>query len=242
MTCKQAHPKSDTPCSPGESREQDRSKRKHTHIIWDFNGTLLDDVGLCIRVVGGMLEERGLPSFTDVDDYHRVFGFPVIDYYRRAGFDFEKESFAALADIYMERYRQGFQDCSLYPGTVGVLDAVKKADIRQVILSASKREDLLFQTESLGITGYFDEILGIEDHYAHGKSSLGKAFIAERRIPGENILFVGDTVHDYEVAGEMGCDCLLVASGHQSRETLMNTGGHTVNSITDVLEFEGLKA
>ena len=64
----------------------------YKHIIWDWNGTLLDDAWLCVDIMDSMLKERSLGTLT-LDRYQRLFEFPVIDYYRKLGFDFTKESF-----------------------------------------------------------------------------------------------------------------------------------------------------
>ena len=69
---------------------------KYTHIIWDFNGTVLDDVEAGIRSVNDMLAARGLPVITSVAQYRELFSFPVIDYYRRLGLDVEKEDYYTI--------------------------------------------------------------------------------------------------------------------------------------------------
>ena len=63
---------------------------RYTHIIWDFNGTLFDDVEAGINSVNDMLSERGLKTLEDKEDYRKVFKFPIIEYYKDLGFDFEK--------------------------------------------------------------------------------------------------------------------------------------------------------
>ena len=61
-------------------------------IIWDWNGTLLDDLDLSLESVNILLEERNLPALS-VEKYKDIFCFPIVDYYVKAGFDFEKEAF-----------------------------------------------------------------------------------------------------------------------------------------------------
>jgi phosphoglycolate phosphatase-like HAD superfamily hydrolase len=52
---------------------------------------------------------------------------------------------------------------------------------------------------------------------------------------GVIVLFVRDTVHDYEIAKEMGTDCVLVACGHQPKEKLEMCGVQVLNRVNDVL-------
>ena len=74
---------------------------KYTHIIWDFNGTILSDMQICIDSVNEMLSRRELETIPDIEAYRRIFDFPVIDYYRRLGFDFSKEPYEELAKTWI---------------------------------------------------------------------------------------------------------------------------------------------
>ena len=65
---------------------------KYTHVIWDWNGTLLDDNWLCVEVMNTLLSSRNLPLLT-LERYRDIFDFPVKNYYEKLGFNFKKESF-----------------------------------------------------------------------------------------------------------------------------------------------------
>jgi len=66
------------------------ARKKYSHIIWDWNGTLLNDVEWCIKVMNQLLVQRSLPPISDVSAYYEVFCFPIIKYYKNLKFDFEK--------------------------------------------------------------------------------------------------------------------------------------------------------
>ena len=77
---------------------------KYTHVIWDFNGTVLDDVRACINSMNALLAARGLPLLTE-ERYKKVFGFPVEEYYGRLGLDLAAEDFkTVLAPEWVEQY------------------------------------------------------------------------------------------------------------------------------------------
>ena len=80
--------------------------KQYTHVIWDFNGTVYNDVDACIRSANRLLTAHGLTPFSTVTEYRERFGFPIIDYYRRMGFDFDVTPYDELAvewvDYYME--------------------------------------------------------------------------------------------------------------------------------------------
>ena len=73
------------------------------HVIWDFNGTLLDDLSCCLGALSTLLEERALPPIT-TERYREEFGFPVRDFYVGLGFDFEREDFDAVSRTFIARY------------------------------------------------------------------------------------------------------------------------------------------
>ena len=69
---------------------------KYTHIIWDFNGTILDDVSIGIESVNIMLSRRKMKTIDSVEEYREIFGFPIKEYYKRCGFDFEAEDYETV--------------------------------------------------------------------------------------------------------------------------------------------------
>ena len=184
-------------------------------VVWDFNGTLLDDAALCLGTVNGMLTRRGIAPLTP-RRYRAIFDFPVEDYYRRAGFDLEREPFAPLAVEFVEAYNRERESCPLQKGALAALELVRKAGIPQVILSATQREMLAEQVAQLGIGGYFRELVGTDDIHARGKLEVGLAWLARRGIDPAAALYIGDTTHDADLARAMGMPCLLVPGGHHS--------------------------
>lgn len=205
---------------------------KYTHIIWDFNGTVLDDLSPCLDVLNIMLERRSLPP-CDEKRYKEIFGFPIKGYYKAAGFDFTKEDYGVMADEWAALYREKTAGCGLCDGIKEALEFFADRQIPQIILSATERTMLTEQLRSLGISHYFKETLALDNLYAFSKVELGKAWV-ERNAP-EKALFIGDTLHDYETAAAMGVDCVLIASGHQSTERLLSAGVPVYDSISSLI-------
>ena len=176
---------------------------KHTHLIWDFNGTILDDVGLGVNSVNTMLAARGLPVIPGVEHYREIFDFPIREYYRGLGFDFEAEDYeTALAPEWVALYAAGEQDCPLYDGVRETVETVKTLGVPQLILSASERGQLCAQLEARGIRHYFEEVYGLGNFLAKSKESLAKAW--REAHPEARPLLVGDTTHDAAVADAIG--------------------------------------
>ena len=208
----------------------------YTHLIWDFNGTVLDDVRLGIDCVNTMLAKRGLPILPDEESYRRVFGFPIDAYYRRLGFDFEKEDYdTVLAPEWVALYLAGENTCTVREGVTATIAAVRARGVRQIMLSASNRTQLEAQLARLGLKQEFEEILGLDNIHARSKKALAMEW--KERNPTACPLFVGDTEHDADVADAIGADCILLSGGHQHQERLSARGKIVVSSVTDLLAY-----
>ena len=105
-------------------------------LIWDFNGTILDDAELCFALENEMLAERGMPMIAK-EWYLDHFSFPIRDYYLQMGYTFETESYERVSQIFMDRYNARFDTCRLREGIVDALAAFRKAGILQTLLSGT---------------------------------------------------------------------------------------------------------
>ena len=206
-------------------------------ILWDWNGTLLDDVELCVDALNRLLEKHAYPQRYDRDQYRAIFGFPIEEYYVRAGFDFSRHSFAMLAEEYMDDYIPASAACPLAEDAIEALDAFRATGLRQVILSASPVPTLTRQAGERHVTGYFDRLLGLGDIYAKSKVELGRRFMQEEGIDPARAVMIGDSVHDFEVAQAMGTACVLQCSGHQNRQTLATTGAPVVEGLREAAQL-----
>ncbi len=207
------------------------------YVVWDWNGTLLDDVEVCLAVMDGMLVRRGLPPMGDVARYRDIFTFPVRDYYALAGLDLDKEPFEGPAEEFMRGYRRRSAGCALMAGAAEVLDALDALGAVQVLVSASRQDDLERQVAERGLTGRFRAVLGMADDLGQGKAGLAAGYLAENGIDPAEAVFIGDTVHDWEQARQLGCRCVLIANGHQSRARLAATGAAVLEDIRRLPAF-----
>ena len=192
-------------------------------IIWDFNGTLVDDVDLALRSINLMLARRGLAAVTR-DVYRRAFGFPLADYYRKIGVDLARETMAGLADEFHEVYLPELPACGLQVGVRAILGSVRDAGGRQFVLSALEEGALQDAVERLGMGDYFAAVYGLDHRLADSKVVRGRELVERYGLHNVAALFVGDMDHDAEVARALETPVALVAQGHQAPETLRACG------------------
>jgi phosphoglycolate phosphatase len=197
--------------------------RKYKHIIWDWNGTLLDDAWLCVEIINRMLACRGMRKIT-LAEYQMHFDFPVINYYLKLGFNFDKESFDNVAQEYIKAYETERFRCRLQSGVNEIVKSLRDRGFLQSVLSASQQSSLIEAIELFGLNNLFENVAGLDDYYAHSKVDAGKKLLKNITVSPKEILLIGDTIHDYEVACILGADCLLLPAGHQTAQRLMSCG------------------
>ena len=207
----------------------------YTYCIWDFNGTILDDVDLGVYSVNLLMEQNEINFSLSREKYRERFDFPIIDYYRELGFDFDKKSYEILAEEWVDIYMDNLCRAKLFPDLIKALDFFKSNGVMQSILSASEKSMLNGQVESLGVSSYFEEIMGIDNIY--GDSKLGIARRWREDHPNEKVLFIGDTTHDIETAKALNADCFIVCSGHQCKEKFLQYDVRVFESLSELIKF-----
>ena len=202
------------------------------YVIFDFNGTVIDDVDVGVECINELCREyldRG-PVFKE--EYLHVFTFPVKDYYEKIGFDFDVQDWSEVAHRWVELYREKKEKINVYPGVKEILMKNRLSGNKNILLSASRQDILETQLEELGIRSLFDEVWGISDIYASSKIPLFRKFIEDK--DPEDCLFIGDTLHDLDVAKSAGVRCVLVANGHQAKDVLEVYCEDVVDDIREV--------
>lgn len=206
----------------------------YKYIIWDWNGTILDDLQLNLEVENTLLSRRGRKLIKDIDEYHEKFQFPIIKFYESLDFDLENENFEDIAKEYVFEFDERFYELEIFDDAESVIREFKYKGIEQIVLSQTEQRWLEKQVSFHGLEYLFTELLGARDIYVKGKVAIALAWITKNDIDASDVLMVGDTVHDFEVAQNIGCDCMLIARGHNSKERLLSTGAVVLDSIEEL--------
>ncbi len=205
------------------------------HIVWDWNGTLLDDVTASVNTINQLLASRALPP-TDTARYRALFGFPVRHYYTTLGFQLETENWDLLARTYHDLYLAE-TSIRLHPGAIPTLAFCRQAGLGLSLLSASEQSILNRMTTENAIAPWFDFIQGTDNLHGQSKLETGRRLLTRLPCPPSRILFVGDTLHDHEVASALGGACVLISHGHQSHDRLLAAGCPVLTSLEELPSF-----
>ena len=122
----------------------------------------------------------------------------------------------------------------LFPEVINVLKYLKEKGYKQAVLSAMEEGFLSQIIKKKGIAHYFEKIAGIDNHYAFSKAFHAKKLMTQLETDPMLTYIIGDTIHDYEVAKELGCNIILIAQGHQSINRLMELDCQMLNNLSEL--------
>lgn len=203
------------------------------HVLWDWNGTLLDDTRAALDTLNAMLRKRGAAEI-GMDFYRDRFAFPVRPFYEEIGVKLEDEDWDALAVEYHDIYAS--MPKHLNSEALAALSAVRARGAKQSIISAL-RQDLLDAAvkDEYSLGGFFENVYGVDN--LDGSSKIGRARELLCKIRGEGdaeAVLVGDALHDKEVADALGIRCVLCSQGshsHRRLERIAPTGSTLMEAV-----------
>ena len=193
------------------------------HIIWDFNGTLLNDTQLSLDVDNNVFEKLGIPAIT-LDDYRNNMTMPVRDFNPAVGVDYSIHSYETIARLWLDEFNQKAVGVGLVSGALDAIRFFHGQGRSQSVLSASYEPSLRKQCEALGLTPYMADISGLEDESASKKTEIGRRQLRELGLEGRDVVLIGDMLTDAHLAEDLGADCILVSWGHNDLKRLLSSG------------------
>lgn len=189
-------------------------------IIWDWNGTLLDDNHASLSALNAILSRRGLKTVS-LDYYRKNFAFPVRYFYESLGVEIEREDWDALAQEYHDAYHEC--ELRLAADAKDALELVKDNGVAQAVVSAMREDYLLSDMDRFGIRSYFEAVLGTNNLDGFSKLSRIRDYVA---LAGESeeYVVIGDSLHDREVADAIGAGCVFYGGGSHDPSRLSHLG------------------
>ena len=206
------------------------------NIIWDWNGTIVDDAWVFVSVMNGLLSQQGLPQ-TSLKHYRKNFCFPIQEYWRGLGFDFTEDVFNELNANFIIQYEKKMFLPSIHKGLLRLFTTINKEKRQQFVLSASENSLLKKSIKHYNLQGVFKGVFGVDNLNAVGKESVGKELFSQYQLKPSETLLIGDTEYDYRVAKHLGCSVILVSHGHISHRRLLKVGVPVVSSVQEIAKY-----
>lgn len=207
------------------------------HVVWDWNGTLFDDLHVVVAGVNAVLAEAGLPPI-DADGYRRHYTRPVHTFYERL-FDrpIAPDEWTRLDDTYHAAYRAGLEAADLTRGARDVLANLDGDGRPQSLLSMWRHPELIDLVGRFDIAHHFRRVDGVRDVGGGRKRRYLERHLAALRVPADGVLVVGDTPDDAHAAAGVGARCVLFDGGSHHLDDLQGTGAPVVTDLEDVLDY-----
>ncbi|MFF7183066.1 HAD family hydrolase [Streptomyces sp. NPDC008121] len=213
------------------------TQRRGKHLVWDWNGTLLDDIQAVIGATNAAFAELGLPPIT-LARYRDLYTVPVPKFYERLMGRLPTETEWALMDgIFHRHYWQRADGCGLTAGAAELLAARQASGFTQSLLSLAPHAELVPLVRRHGIEARFVRVDG-----RTGASTVGKAAQMVRHLAAlegvepERIVVIGDAADDALAAAHVGAKAVLYTGGSHSRASLESVGVPVVDSLTEAVE------
>tara|TARA_B100001250_G_scaffold298473_1_gene259957 strand:+ start:577 stop:1227 length:651 start_codon:yes stop_codon:yes gene_type:complete len=206
------------------------------NIIWDWNGTLVDDAWVFVKTMNHLLQKTNLPP-TSLEDYKKNFCFPVETYWKKIGFSLTEDEFNKKNAFFIKQYQKRMFLPLLHPGIKNLLFSLNRKKIQQFVLSASEHSLLQKSIQHYGLRSLFIDCLGVNNLNAKGKESLGKKLLNKHNLNNKHTLFIGDTEYDVRVGEALDCRVVLVSFGHISHTRLLKTKKPVFPCIKELSSF-----
>ena len=207
------------------------------NIIFDFNGTIIDDGRLCYQIEVDSLPLKNKDSF-NYETYRDIFCHPITEYYKKLGLDDKNYDYGKMNEIFFNDYEKRYKkEAKLFDGVKETLTYFKNKGYKLYILSATEINLLKEQLEYFNILKYFDDFIASNKKDAQGKKDYGKEFVNKLNLNKENAILIGDTVHDFEVGEYLNVNILLFSKGHNSLKQLSSLNAPIVSSYLEIRNY-----
>jgi phosphoglycolate phosphatase-like HAD superfamily hydrolase len=206
-----------------------------SHLVWDWNGTLLDDLTLVIKATNHAFAAIGGPT-VEAEEHRRQFRRPIAEYYAEVlGRAVDHDEFGKLDRIFHDAYRLGLTSCTL-AGDASA--AIKAWPGSQSLLSMWFHDELVPAVDTYGLTGLFTRIDGLRTELGGGfKAGHLEAHLRELDIPGDQVVLIGDSLDDAEAAAANGAVCVLYTGGFTDPGRLRASGLPVADTLTGAVEL-----
>jgi len=206
-----------------------------THLVWDWNGTLLDDLSLVVSSTNHTFAAVGGRS-VDSDEHRRLFRRPVADFYAEIlGRAVDAAEFEELDRIFHEAYRVGLTTASLAADAEA---AIKAWPGSQSLLSMWFHDELVPAVRTYGLAGVFTRIDGRPTEVDGGlKAGHLARHLAELGTTGDRVVLIGDSLDDAEAAEAVDAACVLYTGGFTDPARLRASGRPVADRLVDAVRL-----
>ncbi|HZM82057.1 MAG TPA: HAD hydrolase-like protein [Candidatus Limnocylindrales bacterium] len=206
------------------------------HLVWDWNGTLLNDLDVVVTATNAAFASLGGPAVT-AEEHRRDFRRPVSDYYAGVlGRPVSEAEFAELDAVFHHTYREALASVRL---TMDARQAMTAWTGTQSLLSMWFHEELVPAVDRFGLS--FLRVDGLRESRGGGyKAAHLKMHLAELGIDSSTVCLIGDSADDAHAAAAVGARCVLYTGGFTHPDNLRPCGVPMADTLLEAVRFAAL--
>ena len=204
-----------------------------THLVWDWNGTLLNDLSLVVAATNTVFASLGGPVVS-VDEHRVRFRRPISDYYAEVlGRAVDDDEFGRLDKIFHDAYRLGLTTCEL---AADATTAMRAWPGTQSLLSMWFHAELVPAVRTFGLAALFERVDGLRTEVGGGRKAVHLArHLTELGVDGSATVLVGDSIDDADAADTVGAGCVLYTGGFTDPQRLRSSGWPVADTLTEAV-------
>jgi phosphoglycolate phosphatase len=192
-------------------------------VVFDWNGTIVDDLERATRATGVVLATRGRPAFGR-EEFRDRFRLPLAAFFAELGVD-PHDLVSAEAEW---NEAMGEREAPLAVGVPETLAALRSRGTRVGVVSAAAEASVLADARACGVDGMFEFVLGSR---ADKRAAL-QELVADHR---GWVAYVGDTEYDMVSARAADVYAIGYGGGYRPAERLRQAGAATVIDVMSEL-------
>lgn len=182
------------------------------NILFDWSGTLADDLGPVLKATNLIFREFGRRDLTR-EEFRTHFRLPFSEFYAEL---LPEATLDGLEALYQKFFAGLNDEVELLPGAREMLDFCRRSGRRIFLLSTIKADHFDAQAGRLGVRDAFEHpYVEIMD-----KREKIREILAAHDLDPADTAFVGDMVHDIDTARHGGVMSIAVLTGFDRLEKL----------------------
>lgn len=205
------------------------------HLVWDWNGTLLNDLEPVVEATNAAFALVGGPV-VDADEHRRDFRRPIVDYYAYVlGRPIDAAEFVRLDRVFHDTYRTRLVDCALADDA---LEAINAWPDTQSLLSMFFHDELVPEVTRRGLVDRLARVDGLRAQVGGGhKAEHLREHLAALNVAGEDTVLIGDSIDDAHAADEVGAAVVLYTGGFTDPEVLRASGYPVADTLIEAIKL-----
>lgn len=208
--------------------------RKYEAVIFDWDGTVMDSTRSIVAAIQSACTDLGLPV-PDDRQAAWVIGLSLESALYHCVPDLTAQQMPQFLDRYRHHFLQMDGTITLFDGIVDVLDLVRRRDGLLAVATGKSRVGLDRVLDRVRLRHMFHATRCADETASKPDPAMLYEIFSELDLEPDQVLMVGDTTHDIEMATRAGADSMAVTYGahdiptlEQSRPTVM------VSSVTEM--------